>query len=173
MFVRNSKAFTLIELLVVVLIIGILSAIALPQYQMAVEKAQMARVLPIFQGLCTARQTCILETGEKCSNIDAIATSVSDKDGVPITQARLDASSSSSPILLDGKWGIYKDGDTWLISHVPYGSGPYFCRLYINENNCWAQANASHPKGVILIRTIVPSLTCSSGWCGEVVRKIR
>ena len=60
---NNKKAFTLIELLVVVLIIGILSAVALPQYTFAVEKARFAEAEQTVGSLQKAIDIWLLENG--------------------------------------------------------------------------------------------------------------
>lgn len=58
---QKSRGFTLIELMIVVAIIGILAAIALPQYQTYVYKSQVNRVLGETAGLRSIVETCLLE----------------------------------------------------------------------------------------------------------------
>ena len=60
-----NKAFTLIELLVVVLIIGILSAIALPQYNKAVRKSRAAEAKLLMGQVFRHWQLCRLEFSEE------------------------------------------------------------------------------------------------------------
>jgi prepilin-type N-terminal cleavage/methylation domain-containing protein len=59
----NKKAFTLIEMLVVVIIIGILAAIALPQYRKAVMKTRFTEMIAVAKGITEARRMYFLENG--------------------------------------------------------------------------------------------------------------
>src|ERR1044071_7231206 len=60
---RNQKGFTLIELLVVVLIIGILAAIAVPQYFKVVEKGKFAESMQWINGLKGAQERYLAKNG--------------------------------------------------------------------------------------------------------------
>ena len=59
-----QKGFTLIELMIVIAIIGILAAIAIPQYQNYIARSQVNRVMGELSSVKTAIETCVLDGKE-------------------------------------------------------------------------------------------------------------
>lgn len=96
----QNGGFTLIELLAVVLIIGILSAVALPQYQTAVDKANLAKVIPIAKAVKDAEEVYWLANG-------AYANRFSELD-LDLPDGCSPSSAENDPSGLECSWGYIK-----------------------------------------------------------------
>lgn len=107
-----KKGFTLIELLVVVLIIGILSAIALPQYQKSVDKARYTQAQILLENILKAEDAYKSENGQYTTRFDELDITI------PPPQSHSN----------NYDYYFYNWGSCWL-----HETGYIACQIYLNH----------------------------------------
>ena len=152
------RGFTLIELLVVVLIIGILSAVALPQYKMAIYKSRAVRVLARGREAAQAAEMYYLANGVYPTSLQEM--------GVEFPECEKTSSYMT--------W-CFKDKDIRLIGVVNYGvslemgnSWPPILFVFPSPHSGWF---APHYGGKMAFCKVHPSAPESSR--GEAMRLCR
>ena len=69
---KTKAGFTLIELLVVVLIIGILAAVAVPQYTQAVNKSRAVQAITMLKAITNAQEIYYLANGKYTDDLSEL-----------------------------------------------------------------------------------------------------
>lgn len=94
---QMQKGFTLIELMIVVAIIGILAAIAIPQYQAYVGKANFSSGLSTLTALKTNVESFIMEEGKFPADADVTAAELGvEKDASEIGDISTDNAAANT-----------------------------------------------------------------------------
>ena len=124
----TNKAFTLIELLVVVLIIGILAAIAVPQYKKAVAKSRATQLITTTKALVEANKAYYLQHGVYSNKLEDLDINFTNETGGVL---HLD---NGTYCAFQGQGSIFCEMQSPRSSIVQFYSGRTDCYSYATDN---------------------------------------
>ena len=146
---KTKKGFTLVEMLVVVIIIGVLTAVALPSYMKSVEKTRTAQAVSTLGQIAKAQQVYNARHGKYSATFLPLNLDLKDKKGKPVNENGF--ADSYFDYNLDRYYNIaeakrdYKDGA--YVIYVDYATGQFYCKPE-NHEVCQMIALKEMPKSV-------------------------
>ena len=143
---KDRKGFTLLELLVVVIIIGILAAVALPQYRKAVGKAELTQVIAATKAIQNAQERFYLMNGSYSTSLDKLDVNLPNNN----VTCYIDS----------GLWSICFNKN-YLIAH-------YYSQNKTNKNR--TECNARNEIFKTACETFIgkPAALINDGTCGHI-----
>ncbi len=145
----KNAGFMLIELLVVVLIIGILAAVAVPQYEKAVMKSRMNSIFPLLKSIKDAQEVYYLANGEYTGDLTKLDVIIPTGDIRSIPTMGIEAYSNGT--CLDNL-GDVTSPTGWYV----YGGLGTDCGSAAQQNTCFFAVYFDHSARPGVIR-------CSGG----------